>query len=289
MPMKPLLLLTLFWISFLSTSLAENGKRFHSILVGQFAQLPGRNSILIDFDSTFAWMGRNYGDTRDQGGSTEPGVFVYSKKHNVWIKILEVSTDGAKFGKQEDISIPAPWDFTNLASQKTMPLPILTAGAIHLPDKVVYDEKRDAFVLHFDSRSKIESQTTTLLIPKKDLMEAFDHLTPAPQASPITRQIDQKEYAAGQSYANRDLNKGIVRYEIIGEPSPIDQEMQKAAKDQYGIAVVFHGCVPGPRIDYDQGYLDTVKAHLIKKHSFDPVLKIESALLKNSTEGTAAK
>ena len=47
-------------------------------------------------------------------------------------------------------------------------------SAIHLPDKVVYDASRNAYVLYFDSYARIDSMTTTLIISKEDLDAAFD-------------------------------------------------------------------------------------------------------------------
>ncbi|MDI1311582.1 hypothetical protein [Prosthecobacter sp.] len=98
------------------------------------------------------------------------------------------------------------------------------------------------------------------------------------------RKIDQKEYSLGETDAQRDLKQGKIVYEIVGQPSMIDQELTQIALKEYGISVKFHGCMAGPRIDYDQGYLDTVVAHLKKKFSFDPVLKVERDLRTKSRE-----
>lgn len=94
----------------------------------------------------------------------------------------------------------------------------------------------------------------------------------------MARQVDQREFSAGQADARRDLKGGGIRYEIVGEPSQIDQELKDTAKQKYGITVVFHGGVAGPRVDYDQAYLETVVTFLKKKYSFDLVVKIETAL-----------
>jgi len=101
-----------------------------------------------------------------------------------------------------------------------------------------------------------------------------------------TRKVDAKEYSSGESDAQRDLKQGKVVYEIVGEPSMIDVELKKIAARDYGIEVKFHGCVRGPRVDYDQGYLDTVIAYLKKKYSFDPVMKVEKEL---RAKGAGAK
>lgn len=95
--MKPLLLITLSGLSFLSPGYAQVEKRFGSIVVrnGEFGVAP-RNGFLIDFDATFAWMGGESGDFGTNNGT--PGVFVYSKPRSRWLQIAKVSTAGAKFG-----------------------------------------------------------------------------------------------------------------------------------------------------------------------------------------------
>lgn len=173
--MKSLILIALVWCSLINVSSAQIEKRFGSILVRSEGR-PTRNTNLIDFDVNFAWLGRHFGDQRDSGGNTKPGVFVYSKAHKVWLQIAEVGTARAKFGKSPaGATIQAPWDFNILAAQAAVPLPLPAPGAIHLPDKVIHDEARDVFVLYFDSDSKNESEITTVLIPEKDLFDAFDH------------------------------------------------------------------------------------------------------------------
>lgn len=173
--MKSLLLIPFCLLALAAACQAQIGGRFNSIVVRPEG-LPHRNNILIDFDQNFAWMGQHYGNHKDAGGNTVPAVLVYSKSHGRWLQIVEVSTAQGTFGKSPpDALIQAPWDFTSLASKDSVPLPIPTGGAIHLPDKVTFDESQNAFVLHFDSRAGIESMTTKLLIPKKDLTDAFDH------------------------------------------------------------------------------------------------------------------
>lgn len=97
------------------------------------------------------------------------------------------------------------------------------------------------------------------------------------EGAPV-RKVNAEEYSLGEAAARRDLKQGKIVYEIVGEPCVIDEELRKIALRDYGIVVKFHGCVAGPRIDYDRGYLDTVIAHLKKKHSFDPVMKLEREL-----------
>ncbi len=187
---RMLALMSLICVSFLKPTCAqvEKGflpKRFNSVVV-QF-EPPPRNGFLIDFDCAFAWMG---GETRTAGAGFAPGVFVYSKPHARWLHVLQVSTAGAQFGKSPPQAlIQAPWDFTGLASNRFISLPINSGGAMHYPGKVTLDESRDAFVLLLDSNWQmddrtIESARTALLLPRKDLLEAFDYYSGSKPKAP---------------------------------------------------------------------------------------------------------
>jgi hypothetical protein len=129
--------------------------------------------LLISFDCTFAWIG---GMSQDLGTNENTlGLFVYSKTHKRWLQIQNTSTAGAKFGKTSSTTfVQQPWDFTVLASNDFVPLPIPSLSP-HYPDEVTFDEAQNTYVLHFDSFNTAESERTTLLIPKKDLTEAFDY------------------------------------------------------------------------------------------------------------------
>jgi ankyrin repeat protein len=150
----------------------QTEKRFNSIVVRPLSAEPD-HPHLIDFDSTLAWVsGGRFQGSPDMGGYTIPGIFVHSKTRDRWLQIEQVSTVGAKFGK----SLPE-WDLTPFASTNFVPLPIPSPGRLHPPSNITFDEMRDAYVLHFNSRYNFspESARTRLLIPKKDLMEAFDY------------------------------------------------------------------------------------------------------------------
>jgi hypothetical protein len=139
----------------------EYERAFNSIVVKD--EHPARRSTrLVDYDSNFAWVTQDFGDSRDVGGNTVPGMFVHSHRHNRWLQIMRVSTVGAKFGKSPD-------------NARIVTLPISGGSALHEPDKVIYDASRNAYVLYFDSYAKIDSMTTALIIYKKDLDTAFDY------------------------------------------------------------------------------------------------------------------
>ena len=179
--MKLFLVVSLVFLTLANRGSAQSQSTFQSIVVTD--ERPARRSTsLVDYDCGFAWVAQDFGDSRDFGGNTSPGVFVHSKAHNRWLKILRVSTAGAKFGKSPpNAMIQAGWDFTSLASKQFVPLPLPDGGlpisggqVIHLPDKVVFDERRNAFIMYFDSSANNDSMTTILIIPKTDLTQAFD-------------------------------------------------------------------------------------------------------------------
>lgn len=99
-----------------------------------------------------------------------------------------------------------------------------------------------------------------------------------PRSLPAQRQADPKEVDAGRAAARADLEKKLIRYDIVGQPSMIDPELKRLAASKHNISVTFHGCVAGPRVDYDRAYLDVVTAHLKALHGYDPVVKLEKEL-----------
>ena len=99
-----------------------------------------------------------------------------------------------------------------------------------------------------------------------------------PSSTPALRQADPKEVEAGRAAARADLEKKLIRYDIVGQPSMIDPELKRLAASKFNISVTFHGCVAGPRVDYDRAYLDVVIAHLKALHGYDPVVKLEKEL-----------
>jgi hypothetical protein len=103
------------------------------------------------------------------------------------------------------------------------------------------------------------------------------------------RAKDVAEYNLGKNAAEHDLENGIIKYEIVGEPLTTDAQLKKIAKEHYNIDVILHGCVVGPRELYDKGYLETVQAFLVKKYGKDPIVQIDEQLQekKNTEQGAA--
>ena len=120
---------------------------------------------------------------------------------------------------------------------------------------------------------------TAIITIGSSFVIAADKQSPSRPASQApVRQVDQKEVEAGRAAARADIGKKLIRYEMVGEPSKIDSELKSLAASKYNIAVTFHGCVVGPRIDYDSAYLEVVIEHLKALHGFDPVANLEKEL-----------
>jgi hypothetical protein len=85
------------------------------------------------------------------------------------------------------------------------------------------------------------------------------------------KQLDLAEYKKGVESAVADLSKKKVRYDLVGQPTAIDQKLKKKAKVDFGIEVILHGCRRPTREDFYEGYKNTVLAYLKKKYGYDPI------------------
>jgi hypothetical protein len=119
------------------------------------------------------------------------------------------------------------------------------------------------------------------------LLVASGCATFADSAPTAILQIDVAEKAAGIYAATDDITKGIIRYEIAGQPMQIDQEIKHQALSEYGIIVEFSGCRGSPRIDFSSGYRETVINHLTKKYGFNPVIRIQETIRQRKMRRTS--
>jgi len=142
---------------------------------------PIRNFLFIYYDDSFLFGFRHYGDHRDFGGNTEPGLFVHSKQHNRWIQILQISTLGGRFGKSnsDDPEVQkrmefasVGWDYTRYANLPYMEQPP-KSGFLNFPDQIKYDSSKGRYELRYNSSWKIPSVETVLYVDRKDLVDAF--------------------------------------------------------------------------------------------------------------------
>jgi chondroitin AC lyase len=119
-------------------------------------------------DEGFRMVAVNYGDGTKQ---STPGFFVFRKSTADWIRIDKVSTRGAIFGRNPTLeevksagAIPPSigWDFLDLAEDDYVDFPLTSAGFLFFPDEVELDDKKDEYVLHFNSGWDIEGVETVL-------------------------------------------------------------------------------------------------------------------------------
>lgn len=96
--------------------------------------------------------------------------------------------------------------------------------------------------------------------------------------NPEKPNLDLAEYKAGVDAAIEDLSNSIIKYGIVGQPRLSDVKLKAEAKEKLGVEVILHGCIRDPRIDYDEGYKNTVVAFLKKKHGYDPIIALEKKL-----------
>lgn len=119
---------------------------------------------------------------RDNGSGlrTEPGLFVYSKRADAWIRIVSLSTEHARFGRSpDDIVTPIGWDFGELIGQAFASVP-LRSGFIVFPDRIVDAAPATAYRLDFQSGLNRDETLTSFWVSKADLEAAFEgRYTPA--------------------------------------------------------------------------------------------------------------
>lgn len=177
----------MFQILALLALMFQAGQEGRPTIIAKLAEPPGRNFYIIYYDDSFLFAARDYGDSRDRGGNTEPGLFVHSKKHSRWIQILSISTENSRFGKswsddpkeQKKLRFASVgWDFTRYAKESYIDQPLRTGGSIAFPDEVKYDSSRDRYELRYFSSWKVASAETVLYVKRKDIVNAFDKAKP---------------------------------------------------------------------------------------------------------------
>jgi hypothetical protein len=154
-------------------------------VVTKFSGAPTRNTYVIYYDDSYLFLARHYGDHRDFGGNTEPGLFVHSKARNVWLEIVKVSTKDGVFGKgwsddkeeqKKLLMISVGWDFTSLAKQEYADMPLRTSGSLCFPDKIELHEDGKKYRLGFMTGTGVKSAATYLYITRADLEKEFEKI-----------------------------------------------------------------------------------------------------------------
>jgi hypothetical protein len=142
-------------------------------LITRPADAPRRNVGIIYYDSEYLFLARDYGDHRDFGGNTEPGLFVHSSAVGRWLQVVAVSTRGATFGKYSSPTLSVGWDFTALAAQPYVSVPLSAGGVLDFPDRIENGARSEGYRLRFNSALGIPSAESVVLIPRTDLAAAF--------------------------------------------------------------------------------------------------------------------
>lgn len=173
----------MFQLVVLFALLLQIGQATRPTIIAKPAEPPTRNFYIIYYDDSFLFAARHYGDSRDRGGNTEPGLFVHSKKRSRWIQILQISTNNGKFGKswsedpesQKKLRLASvSWDFTRYAEQPYIDQPLQTGGSIAFPEQVKYNPSSDQYELRYFSSWKVASAETVLYVSRKDIVNAVD-------------------------------------------------------------------------------------------------------------------
>ena len=172
----------MFRIVVLLVLLSLAGSEARPTIVVKSSAEPGRNFRIVYYDDSFLFAACHYGNSRDEGGNTEPGLFVHSKRHSQWVQILQISTAGGRFGKswsddpkvQKKMQyVSVTWDFTGYAKRPYIDQPLQTSGSIAFPDRVKYSSSADRYELRYFSELGVPSAETVLYIDRKDIVKAF--------------------------------------------------------------------------------------------------------------------
>ena len=161
---------------------AADANTSRATIVAKASEPPRRNFRILYYDDAFLFAARDYGDPRDRGGSTEPGLFVHSKENARWIQIIRISTAGGRFGTStsddpeagKKLSLASvAWDFSGFAQRPYIEQPLRTSGSIVFPDRIDYQSGAGQYELRYLSSWGVPTAETVLYIRRTDLVRAF--------------------------------------------------------------------------------------------------------------------
>jgi hypothetical protein len=166
----------------LALTLLQAGSDARPTIIAHPSDPPRRNYWVIYYDDTFLFAARHFGNVRDFGGATAPGLFVHSKEQSRWIQITAVSTVDGSFGKSTSNDAEAMkklskaqvmWDFTPYAERPYIEQPLLTGSSIAFPERITYDAALSRYELRYFSSWGVPSAETVLYVDRGDLIAAF--------------------------------------------------------------------------------------------------------------------
>jgi len=112
-----------------------------------------------------------------------PGLYIFAKRSQKWIRIDKVSLKHAVLGRNPTFEEcraagtnppSVGWDFRRLRGRAYVELPLKTTSALFFPDKIEKDEREGRLVLGFGSRWQMPHVETVLVIALGELRRLFD-------------------------------------------------------------------------------------------------------------------
>jgi hypothetical protein len=123
------------------------------------------------------------GDCGQQASPQTPGLYVQAKKNQNWVRIERVSLKDSILGRSPTFeecraagtSPPSiDWDFSPLAKQDYVQLPLAPGGFLFFPDKIERQEGKGLLVFRFSSGWKMAPVETVLSVSLADLRQALE-------------------------------------------------------------------------------------------------------------------
>ncbi|MBC8183550.1 hypothetical protein H8E88_20850 [candidate division KSB1 bacterium] len=133
---------------------------------------------LILENELYKFLRVGFGHEKEQG----QGLYVFSKKYSVWLKIEQVSILNAVFGSSPTFeqcrkaNVPPPsvgWDFRPFKKDDFIHMPIRYYDFVSFPNNIAFDKKTGLWILSFMSGWDIKGAKTVLKFKDADLETAF--------------------------------------------------------------------------------------------------------------------
>ena len=134
------------------------------------ATIPVQKDRVEYEDDAYQFVEQDYGGK----GELTPGFFAFSKRHKTWMKIMEISTTSAKLGSSRNLPmISVTWDWSRLASQPFVQLPLMTSGSIAFPNRITFDQRTGYYRMEITNGDFATPDPTEFLVLKADIDSAF--------------------------------------------------------------------------------------------------------------------
>jgi hypothetical protein len=149
-------------------------------------------------DDLYRFACVNFGAT----GEDTPGLHVYSRKREKWLRIVEISTINAKLGRNpnaaelkaigDSIGPSVGWNFEGqYRKSRYVPMPLHTSGSIVFPERIQFDLARGVYTCWSGESWRTEAAVTKLEIRAEDLQSAFQDIYGKPPPPRTTNNVPQ--------------------------------------------------------------------------------------------------